>query len=70
MDLVHDIDITFSQAALGAIIEIEGLSGKINFKIPEGTQSGEVFRLKGKGLPGLKGNGQGDQLVGTLILYL
>lgn len=63
VDLVCDLDITFSEAALGTSKMISTIDGKVNLKIPAGTQSEKVFRLKGKGLPSLHGRGMGDQLV-------
>ena len=56
-------DISFAQAALGAEIEVPTLDGKVKLTIPEGTQPGAVFRLRGKGIPYLRGNGRGDQYV-------
>ncbi|MEG2000229.1 MAG: DnaJ C-terminal domain-containing protein, partial [Evtepia sp.] len=55
--------ITFFQAALGTEIEIPTLDGKVKYNIPEGTQTGTTFRLRGKGVPALNGRGRGDQLV-------
>ena len=55
--------ITFAQAALGAELEIPTIDGKVKYDIPEGTQSGTVFRLKGKGIPSINGRGRGDQYV-------
>jgi molecular chaperone DnaJ len=62
-DVLCEIPISFTQAALGCEIEIPTLEGKISMKVPEGTQSGKVFRLRGKGIPVLQGYGRGDQLV-------
>lgn len=62
-DLFCKIPITFSQAALGAEIEIPTLKSKAKLKIPPGTQSGTIFRLKGEGIPHLGGKNRGDQLV-------
>lgn len=59
--------ISFTQAALGGKIEIETLDGKLWLKIPEGTQTGKVFRLKGRGVPVLRGKGRGDQLVEIIV---
>ena len=56
-------DISFAQAALGADIEVPTLDGKVKLTIPEGTQPGSVFRLRGKGIPYLRGCGRGDQYV-------
>ena len=59
--------ITFTQAVLGAELEIPTIDGKVKYSIPEGTQSGTTFRLKGKGIPGLNGRGRGDQYVTVYI---
>ena len=59
--------ITFAQAALGAELEIPTIDGKVKYDIPEGTQSGTVFRLKGKGIPSINGRGPGDQYVTVYI---
>ena len=58
-----DQDINFAQATLGAEIEVPTLDGKVKLTIPEGTQSGTTFRLRGKGIPYVRGNGRGDQFV-------
>lgn len=62
-NLICEIDLDFVYAALGAEIEVPTLDGKAKLRIPEGTQPGAVFRLKGKGVPSLRGFGKGDQLV-------
>lgn len=62
-DVICEIPITFVQGALGAELEVPTLDGKVKYTIPEGTQTGTVFRLKGKGIPFLRGNGRGDQYV-------
>ena len=59
-DLRCRIPISFSQAALGAQIEVPTLDGKETLDIPEGTQTGARFRLRGKGIPRLEGHGRGD----------
>ena len=56
-------EISFSQAALGADIEVPTLDGKVKLTIPEGTQPDTTFRLRGKGIPYLRGQGRGDQFV-------
>ncbi|HTJ78891.1 MAG TPA: molecular chaperone DnaJ [Rariglobus sp.] len=61
-DLFCEIPIKFTLATLGGALEVPTLFGKASLKIPSGTQSGTTFRLKGKGMPGLRG-GAGDQLV-------
>ena len=62
-NLYYNAFITFSQAALGASIEIPTLNGKVKIKIDPGTPSGRVVRLRGKGLPVVNGYGRGDMLV-------
>ena len=59
--------ITFTQAVLGAELEIPTIDGKVKYTLPEGTQSGTTFRLKGKGIPSLNGRGRGDQYVTVYI---
>ena len=59
-DLLCEIPVSFVQAALGAEIEVPTLTGKAEIKIPAGTQPGAMFRLKGKGVKNVQGNGQGD----------
>jgi len=66
-DIVCEIPIRFPQAALGAEIEVPTLEGKIKMKIPPGTQSGKVFRLRGKGIVSLRGNSRGDQMVRVVV---
>lgn len=62
------IPITLPEAALGAKIEVPTISGKAQLRIPPGTQSGQVFRLREKGAPSLRGNTRGDQYVEVRIL--
>ncbi len=62
-DLFCEIPIKFTLASLGGSIEVPTLSGKAALKIPTATQSGTTFRLRGKGMPSLRGGSQGDQLV-------
>lgn len=57
------MDISVTQAILGAELEVPTIDGKVKYTIPEGTQSGTVFRLRGKGIPYLRGSGRGDQYV-------
>ena len=59
--------ITFAQAVLGAELEIPTIDGKVKYDLPEGTQSGTTFRLKGKGIPSINGRGRGDQY-GTVYI--
>lgn len=62
-NLFCEIPIKFTLATLGGTIEVPTLSGRASLKIPPGTQSGTTFRLKGKGMPSLRGGYYGDQLV-------
>ena len=62
-DVYCEMPLTFTQAALGDEVEIPTLYGKVNLKIPAGTQTGTKFRLKGKGVKNVRGYGQGDQHV-------
>jgi molecular chaperone DnaJ len=59
-DLHCEMPISFSKAALGGEIEVPTLSGKVSFTVPEGTQSGKTFRLKGKGIKGVRSGYLGD----------
>ena len=61
-DVVSHMNISFAQAALGATVQVNTLDGKVELKIPEGTQTGTAFRVKGKGIPYLRNPKQrGDQ---------
>jgi len=62
-----EVPISFTQAALGAKIDVPTLDGKVKMTIPTGTQSGKVFRLKGKGIPHLHSQQRGDQHVRVII---
>lgn len=66
-DILYELPISFSQAALGAEVTVPTLSSRAEMKIPPGTQSGQVFRLKGKGIPELNGYRTGDQLVRVMV---
>ena len=66
-DIICEVPISFTQAALGAEIDVPTPHGKMKMKIPAGTQSGNVFRLKGKGVPDLRGYGHGDALVRVVV---
>ena len=65
--LICRLPISFTQAALGAQIEVPTLTGTTPLKIPPGTQHGAVFRLSGKGLPNLRNGRPGDEIVQALI---
>jgi molecular chaperone DnaJ len=67
-DLLYELPINFAQAALGTEVEVPTLNGKTKLKIPAGSQTGQVFRLKGQGIPHLRGNGRGDQLVTLFVV--
>jgi molecular chaperone DnaJ len=62
-DLVTEINVSLSGAILGMEASVPTLDGAVSMKIPAGTQSGSVFRLKGKGMPELRGKGVGDEMV-------
>jgi molecular chaperone DnaJ len=62
------IGVNVAQAALGDEVEIETLDGSVSLKIPAGTQSGQQFRLRGRGVPDLRGGDRGDQLVTVQVI--
>ena len=62
-DLIVTLPISFARAALGDTLKIPGIGGEEDLKIPEGTQSEQVFTLRGKGIPDINGRGKGDQHV-------
>ena len=66
-EILCEMPISFTQAALGATIDVPTLDGPVKLKIPAGTQSGKVFRLKGKGVPALSGGGRGDEHVRIFV---
>ena len=66
--IYYNMNISFVQAALGDTVEIPTVHGDVEMTIPAGTQTGKTFRLKGKGAPKLRGNGQGDQHVTVTIV--
>lgn len=67
-DIYCEVPLTFAQAALGDEIEIPTLTEKVKLRIPPGTQTDTYFRLKGKGVPRLRGYGQGDQHVKVVVV--
>ncbi len=67
-NLYSAVPITFAQAALGAEIKVKTLHGEENLKIPSGTQTGTVFRLKSYGMPTLNGRGKGDLFVAASLI--
>jgi molecular chaperone DnaJ len=66
-DILTEANITLSKAVLGGEIEVPTLDGQVRMKIPAGTQSGRVFRLKEKGIPDLHGQDRGDELVRVTV---
>ena len=62
-DVYITMPITFVQATLGATIKVPTLSGVVEYDVPAGTQTGSVFRIRGKGVPYIRGKGRGDQFV-------
>ncbi|MCW3489320.1 molecular chaperone DnaJ [Dethiobacter alkaliphilus] len=66
-DIIVEMPISFAQATLGTELEVPTLDGKARVKVPEGTQPGTLFRLRGKGIPHLRGYGRGDQHVRVAV---
>jgi molecular chaperone DnaJ len=66
-DVLYELPINFAQAALGDEIRVPSLDGRIDLKIPSGTQNGKTFRFKGKGIPYIDSRGRGDLLVKVVI---
>jgi molecular chaperone DnaJ len=66
-DLICEVPLSFTQAALGADIEVPTMSGRTTVRIPSGTQHGTVFRVRGKGVQNIQGHGVGDLLVRVQI---
>ena len=66
-DIIYRLPVSITQAALGGEVEVPTVLGEVKMKIPEGTQSGRVFRLRGKGIPDVDGRGIGDQLVEVMV---
>lgn len=67
-DIFCEVPISFAQAALGDEIEVPTIDGKERISVPEGTQTGTIFKLKGKGVPRLRGAGRGHQLVAVNVV--
>lgn len=67
-DLLMDVQLTFAQAALGAEIEVPTLTGKAKLKIPAGTQTDTIFKLRGEGIPDLEGGDAGDEKIRIKIV--
>jgi molecular chaperone DnaJ len=66
-DILYELPINFAQAALGDEVRVPSLDGRIDLKVPSGTQNGKTFRFKGKGIPYVDGKGRGDLLVKVAI---
>lgn len=67
-DIIYELPVNFVQAALGDEVDVPGLAGKTRIKIPPGSQTGKLFRLKGQGVAHLQRSGRGDQLVVLVVL--
>jgi len=67
-DIFCEMPITFVQSALGDEVEVPTLEGKVKLKVPAGTQTGTHFRLRGKGIPNVRGMGQGDQHIQMKVI--
>lgn len=65
--VLYEHPISYYQAAMGAELEIPTIDGKVKYNLPAGTQTGTTFRLRGKGIPELRGHGRGDQYVTVTV---
>jgi molecular chaperone DnaJ len=63
LNIIYDLHINFADAALGTSVEVPTIEGPVKIKVPNGTQAGKIFRLKGKGLPSVQSYERGDQLI-------
>jgi molecular chaperone DnaJ len=66
-DILYELPINFAQAALGDEVRVPSLDGKVDLRIPPGTQNGKLFRCKGKGISSIDGRGRGDLLVKVVL---
>jgi molecular chaperone DnaJ len=66
-DLVDELHVAFTQATLGTVFTYDTLDGQEDLVIPKGTESGRVFRLRGRGVPHVQGRGRGDLLVQVVV---
>jgi molecular chaperone DnaJ len=67
-DIIFELPLNFVQATLGDEVEVPGLVGKTKIKVPPGSQTGKLFRLKGQGIAHLNKSGRGDQLVILVVI--
>jgi molecular chaperone DnaJ len=67
VDLYHQLHVPVTQAALGVDLDYETLDGTVEVRIPAGTQTGEVFRLRESGVPHLQGRGRGDMVLEVVV---
>jgi molecular chaperone DnaJ len=67
LNVAYDLHISFPDAVFGTHIEVPTIDGRAKIKIPAGTQSGKIFRLKGKGFPEVQGYSRGDQLINVNV---
>src|SRR6185312_11727246 len=63
LNVIYDLHVSFPDAVFGTQIEVPTIDGRAKIKIPAGTQSGKIFRLKGKGFPSINSHEKGDQLI-------
>ena len=63
LNVAYELHISFTDAVFGTQVEVPTIDGRAKIKIPPGTQSGKIFRLKGKGFPEVNGYARGDQLI-------
>jgi molecular chaperone DnaJ len=66
-DLYCQVPISFAQAALGAMIDVPTLDGRDRLEVPRGSQSGDLLRIRGRGMPDIGGRGRGDELVEVVV---
>lgn len=66
-DIFCDFEVSFARASLGGTIEVPTIDGEIKVRLPAGTQPGTQIRLRGRGIPRLRGNGRGDQYVNIRV---
>jgi molecular chaperone DnaJ len=66
--IFHQVRVNVAQAALGDELEVETIDGPVAFRLPEGTQSGQQFRMKGRGAPSVGGSDRGDQIVTVQVV--